>query len=125
MAQIDLSKLTATQVKQLWDKWLLDLRRYQEIIDREVMGVVAKRMSDDVTRQLNRQESERDWKMAEEYDRYASFVERYVIARAPHFRAGFEKEDGWAATKDAETLFNTIKRQTQLRNDAERAEASQ
>jgi len=63
--------------------------------------------------------------MAEEYDRYASFVERYVIARAPHFRAGFEKEDGWAATKDAETLFNTIKRQTQLRNDAERAEASQ
>lgn len=46
-----------------------------------------------------------------DYDRFRSFAERYVVARAVHFRAGKEKEDGWNATLDAITLYKNIEKQ--------------
>ena len=35
------------------------------------------------------------------YDRFRSFAERYIIARAPEFTKGKELEEGWQAIQDA------------------------
>lgn len=40
--------------------------------------------------------------------RFRSFAERYVIARAATFRAGQEDEDGWAAALVAKSLFRKM-----------------
>lgn len=39
-------------------------------------------------------------------------MERYVIERATHFRAGFEKEDAWQATLDAKSIYQNIAKQS-------------
>ena len=49
--------------------------------------------------------------------RYRSFVERYVIARAPFFRVGHEKEDAWLATADAETVYKKIAGRSRVYQD--------
>lgn len=41
-------------------------------------------------------------------DRPRSFIERYVIERATHFRAGFEKEDAWKAAQDGRSIYGMI-----------------
>ena len=46
-------------------------------------------------------------KMAE-YDRFRSFVERYLVARAEHFGMGKELEQGWQTILDAKTLYGRI-----------------
>lgn len=40
--------------------------------------------------------------------RFRSFAERYVIARAATFRAGQEDEDGWAAALQAKSLYRKM-----------------
>lgn len=45
---------------------------------------------------------------AENYSRRTSFIERYIIERARHFRVGYEKEDGWLAIQDAGKLYEMI-----------------
>lgn len=45
-------------------------------------------------------------------DRWRSFAERYVIARAASFRPGFELEDGWRAVKDAEKIYLMVANRT-------------
>lgn len=44
--------------------------------------------------------------------RFRSFVERYVIERARHFRTDHEGhlEDQWQAIQDAKRMYNLIKR---------------
>jgi hypothetical protein len=56
--------------------------------------------------------------MADNYDRFRSFAERYIIARADKFKPGSEREDGWLALKDAETLYEMIGRTAQRRDAA-------
>ena len=41
-------------------------------------------------------------------DRGRSFIERYVIERATHFRAGHEQEDAWQAALDAKSIYRNI-----------------
>lgn len=41
--------------------------------------------------------------------RFRSFAERYVIARADKFRVGHEAEDGWHALMDAKRLYTMIR----------------
>lgn len=43
--------------------------------------------------------------MAEQLDRFRSFVERYVIARAVHFEVGREQEQAWMAIQDAKKVY--------------------
>jgi hypothetical protein len=38
-------------------------------------------------------------------DRFRSFAERYIIARAAEFTKGKELEDGWQAIQDAKKLY--------------------
>lgn len=38
-------------------------------------------------------------------DRFRSFAERYVIARAAFFRLGHEEEDAWAAVATAKSVY--------------------
>lgn len=45
-----------------------------------------------------------------DFDRTRSFVERYVIERATHFRLGFEREDAWTAILDGKTVYEGIGR---------------
>lgn len=85
-------------------------------VDREIMDRVMRSMSRCIDRMMYDQIVREDWKMAEEYDRFASFAERYVVARAPLFRLGHETEDGWKALKDAEVLYNRIQQQVMGRN---------
>lgn len=51
-----------------------------------------------------------------DFDRFRSFAERYVVARAEHFRIGHEREDAWSATMDAKTVYGNIAR---MASDAE------
>jgi hypothetical protein len=46
-------------------------------------------------------------------DRFRSFAERYIIARAETFTKGKELEEGWQAIQDAKKLY-------QMTNDASR-----
>lgn len=48
----------------------------------------------------------KDDDMAE--DRARSFIERYVIARAPMFRVGFEQEDAWTASLMGKSVYQQI-----------------
>lgn len=48
--------------------------------------------------------------MSQDFDRTRSFVERYVLERAAHFRLGFEKEDAWIAILDGKTIYDGIGR---------------
>lgn len=41
-------------------------------------------------------------------DRARSFIERYVIARAPHFRVGFEEEDAFDAALTGKNVYRNI-----------------
>lgn len=41
-------------------------------------------------------------------DRARSFIERYVIARAPHFRVGFEQEDAHSAALMGKSVYRHI-----------------
>lgn len=50
--------------------------------------------------------------VAEIERRLSSFIERYVVERAGSFRAGFEKEDGFTAIQDANTLYELIEART-------------
>lgn len=43
-----------------------------------------------------------------EKERFRSFAERYVVARAPSFRAAHEKEDAWLAVEDAKRIYLQI-----------------
>lgn len=45
-----------------------------------------------------------------DFDRFRSFAERYVVGRAASFRTGHEREDAWAATLDAKTIYGNIAR---------------
>jgi hypothetical protein len=54
--------------------------------------------------------------MAEQYDRFRSFAERYIVARAGKFRVGFEREDAWQATLDAKSIYGNVAR---MAHDAE------
>jgi hypothetical protein len=45
-----------------------------------------------------------------DYDRFRSFAERYIVARAHVFRPGFEREDAWMATLDAKTIYQNVAR---------------
>lgn len=38
-------------------------------------------------------------------ERFRSFAERYVIARAAFFRPGHEEEDAWAAVATAKSIY--------------------
>lgn len=46
--------------------------------------------------------------MAEQLDRFRSFVERYVIARAGHFEVGREQEQAWMAIQDAKKVYGMV-----------------
>lgn len=48
--------------------------------------------------------------MVADFDRFRSFAERYVVARAPTFGVGTERKDAWVATLDAKTIYNNIER---------------
>lgn len=41
-------------------------------------------------------------------ERFRSFAERYVVARAAHFTPGQEQEQAWAAILDAKAMYNGI-----------------
>lgn len=43
--------------------------------------------------------------MAEQLDRFRSFIERYVIARAGTFEVGREQEQAWLAIQDAKAVY--------------------
>lgn len=43
-----------------------------------------------------------------DYTRFRSFAERYVVERAASFEKGKELEDGWRAVEDAKKLFIMI-----------------
>lgn len=43
--------------------------------------------------------------MAEQLDRFRSFCERYVIARAGTFEVGREQEQAWLAIQDAKKVY--------------------
>lgn len=45
-------------------------------------------------------------------DRARSFMERYIIARAPLFRVGFEEEDAWKAILAAKSIYRSIAQQS-------------
>lgn len=47
-----------------------------------------------------------------DFDRYRSFCERYIIARASQFRAGQEREDAWNASLDALSIYRRIEMQS-------------
>lgn len=47
-----------------------------------------------------------------DFDRYRSFCERYIIARAPQFRVGQEREDAWSASLDALSIYRHIEVQS-------------
>lgn len=47
-----------------------------------------------------------------DFDRYRSFCERYIIARASQFRAGQEREDAWNASLDALSIYRHIEMQS-------------
>jgi hypothetical protein len=44
----------------------------------------------------------------QEQARVRSFVERYVIARAPHFTVGKETEEAWACVLEGKSLYKRI-----------------
>ena len=46
--------------------------------------------------------------MSEKGQRFQSFAERYVIARAPGFRLGLERDDAQSALHDAISIFANI-----------------
>lgn len=48
--------------------------------------------------------------MSSSSERFRSFAERYVIARASLFRVGHEQEDAWAAMLDAKSIYQQIAR---------------
>lgn len=45
-----------------------------------------------------------------QYDRFRSFAERYLAARAAGFTVGKELEEGWQAIQDAKKLYQMIGR---------------
>lgn len=45
-----------------------------------------------------------------DYDRFRSFAERYIIERASKFETGKEREQAWAATLDAKSIYQSIGR---------------
>jgi hypothetical protein len=45
---------------------------------------------------------------SDDYSRYRSFAERYVVERAGTFRVGYEQEDAWKAQQDALSIYNSI-----------------
>lgn len=47
-----------------------------------------------------------------DFDRYRSFCERYIIARASQFRVGQEREDAWNASLDALSIYRHIEMQS-------------
>lgn len=51
--------------------------------------------------------------MADNFDRFRSFAERYVISRAASFRVGHEEEDGYMAVLQARTIYNNIQVQSE------------
>lgn len=53
-------------------------------------------------------------------DRFRSFAERYIIARAASFRTGHELEDGWHAVQDAKKLYGMARDGADEINNAER-----
>ena len=54
-------------------------------------------------------------------DRFRSFAERYIIARAPEFTKGKELEEGWQAIQDAKKLYQM----TAAVQDAEQSKVTQ
>lgn len=46
--------------------------------------------------------------MAADIDRFRSFAERYVIARAPEFDKSTEQADAWEALLNARTIYEQI-----------------
>lgn len=46
--------------------------------------------------------------MAQDFDRFRSFAERYVVARAPTFDPKTEQEDAWEALLNARTIYEQI-----------------
>ena len=46
--------------------------------------------------------------MAEQVDRFRSFLERYVIARASHFEVGREQEQAWLAIQDGKKVYGMV-----------------
>lgn len=47
---------------------------------------------------------------AQQLDRWRSFAERYVVARAEHFTKGTELQEGWQAIQNAKKLYEMIAR---------------
>jgi hypothetical protein len=45
---------------------------------------------------------------SQDYTRFRSFAERYVIERAGTFERGYEQRDAWNAIMDAKTIFGMI-----------------
>ena len=58
-----------------------------------------------------------EWRQMEknmaEYDRFRSFAERYIVERASTFTKSKEREEAWAATLDAKTIYQNIARAAQ------------
>ena len=55
------------------------------------------------------------------YDRFRSFAERYIIARAPEFTKGKELEEGWQAIQDAKKLYQMTANSSRDAEEAENA----
>ena len=58
----------------------------------------------------------------QQYDRFRSFAERYIIARAAEFTKGKELEEGWQAIQDAKKLYQMT---ADASTDAENTEQAQ
>lgn len=58
-------------------------------------------------------------------DRFRSFAERYIVARAACFRTGHEREDGWLATQDAKTIYNGIEAASRAEDVCDNRKAQQ
>lgn len=57
--------------------------------------------------------------MPQEVDRFTSFAERYIVARAATFAVGNEKQGAWIALLDAEAIYKMIGQRTAARNNGE------
>src|SRR5262245_44148619 len=53
--------------------------------------------------------------MAEQYSRYESFLERYVLERASSFRQGLEREEAYQAGMDGRTAYEMIQAENSRR----------
>lgn len=57
--------------------------------------------------------------MAEPVDRFRSFAERYLVARAASFRVGNELQDAWNTVQDASKVYDMIEREGLVKREAE------